>query len=224
MARFLSSALILIFLAPTASSRKTRNGHRLLASGPDCKAIGVFGYGITGAGENGCTPSTTLSHGSVCAIVCDEGKGWTASNSHTNEAEYKCIKGNEVAISDPLLICKPANFCAKIELGVGVTGGQSDPCEQDMVLNFAEDPSCKVECGEGYYGGEGEYTCGIEGGKASTSLECKLGEAPPDLPWYLNTAVSLKIMKQKAAEDIVKAEKMKDELEKAQAAKNARSS
>jgi len=74
-----------------------------------------------------------------------------------------------------------------------------------------ENPSCKVQCGDGYQEGEGEYKCEADGGKAVTGLKCKSDET---LKWYMKWAVKLGIMKKKDAKEMARAQVMKKKQKK----------
>ena len=67
------------------------------------------------------------------------------------------------------------NRCSAIDLGTQLTGGDSDPCSQDLRLTTNSDTTCNVKCYNGYEGPGGTFTCssGANDGDAPTgSTSC----------------------------------------------------
>ena len=65
------------------------------------------------------------------------------------------------------------NTCEAFEFTIGMKGGESDACSDNIILTAVNDHSCDLACDDAYKSsGNAEVTCPLDGGSPSSDFTC----------------------------------------------------
>lgn len=108
--------------------------------------------------------SYLLGSGVSCDIACDSGYGAFSTT-------YTCAEGELIATATSCV----ETFCGVVgTMGEGVIGGGSTPCSESTSLSSASNPSCDLQCNDGYTsnGVDARYTCSVGDASPQSSFSC----------------------------------------------------